>query len=373
MSKARCLFLIIAVFCLSACARPKPFQLGFSSALTGRQSSLGREVYEGALLAVEERLENEEQVQIELIVRDDAGDPALALKNNKEFSERGLEAVTGHATSAVAASVLPFLAEKGMVFIGASTSSPLFDGLDDPLFRVVNSSVTEAHALADYAASKDSSERFIAIYDMRNAAYAAAWVGAFIDRYEARGGKVSEPVPFDSSTIANYREVVDRAISADPSATGLCIVASPIDTAAVCQAFRARNGGGTMVTGGWANNQDLIRHGGQAVEGMLIGESYDFYDTTPAHLAFIDKYKKRFGKDPAFGAAHSYEAIQYLAEALRIRKRGESLKNALSRVPRIQGLQSVIRFDATGDAFRPLFLIQVQKGAFHTLGKVDNP
>jgi len=354
-----------------SCAPKSAFRLGFSTALTGRQSSLGRDVYEGALLAGEEISADRRKTPIELIVRDDAADPERALANAREFAELGIEATAGHSTSAVAAAVLPFLQEKGMVFFGATVSSSAFDGKDDPLYRVVSSALAGASALVEHLAESGERSSFVAVYDRRNAAYVEPWVRTFVDLYRLRGGEVADPVSFDSSAIGDYEAAVARAVAAAPSAAGLCVVASPIDTAAICQAFRRRVESGPIVTSGWAGNPDLIKQGGRAVEGVLHTESYDSSDGSAEHLAFRERFRGRFGREPTFGAVHSYESILYLSQAIDGRRRGENLRSALARVESLRGVQGEIRFDPTGDAIRAVYLIDVRDGAFVTIAKIE--
>ncbi|MCX7788030.1 MAG: ABC transporter substrate-binding protein [Spirochaetes bacterium] len=347
-----------------ACHRRTTYTLGFSSSLTGRGASLGKDLYEGTLLAVEEINREEGPVRIQLVVRDDGGDKGRALANAKEFAEMGIEVVMGYATSAIADAVLPFLSERKMMLLGASISSPIFDKKDDCLFRVVNSSTSEARAVADHTIETYGPKIFIGIFDLGNAAYAENWVKTFQNRYQVRGGIVPLVLPFQTRTPPAYQEVIDEALQKEPRATGLCIVASSIDTAGFAQAFKQRVPDGIIAVSGWGNNQDLITYGGKAVEGAIIAQSHNPIDSSPGFLRFKAKFQETFGRIPTFGSVHAYETVRFLEAALRQRKPGEPLKEALKRIREIQGVQRKIRFDETGDAYRPLFILTVREGAF---------
>ena len=360
------LFFLLEILLLlpASCYRRLTFPLGFSTSLTGRGSSLGKDLYEGTLLAVEEINQGEGPFRIKLVVRDDEGDPARALANAKEFAEMGIEVVMGYAISALAAEVLPFLEEKKMILLGASISSPIFDKKDDALFRIVNSSTSEARAVADHIAETFGSRIFLSIYDEGNAAYAEAWANTFRDRYQARGGIVAPSIPFQTRTPPPYLEVIDEALQKEPKAEGLCVVASSIDTAGLAQVFRQRVSEGIIAVSGWANNRDLITYGGKAIEGAIIAQSHNPVDDSPGFLRFKARFQEAFGRIPHFGAVHAYETVKYLETALKERKSGELLKEALKRVRELQGVQRKIRFDETGDACRPLFILTVKEGAF---------
>ncbi|MFQ3621616.1 MAG: ABC transporter substrate-binding protein [Spirochaetales bacterium] len=363
------LFILFFLFTLFSCQTRTTFRLGFSTSLTGRGASLGKDLYEGTLLAVEEINKNKGPYQIELLVRDDGGDKRRALANAQEFANLGIEAVTGYSTSSIAQSVLPFLEEKGIVLVGASISSPIFDKKDDALFRIVNSSLSEARAVADYIAESSRLPLFIGLYDEDNTAYAKAWLEAFNERYQRRGGKVTDPIGFRSILPPGYPSIIEQALKQFNLAEGLCVAGSSIDTASFAQAFKKQVPHGLVAVSGWANNQDLITFGGQAVEGSIIAQSHNPIDTTPAFIQFKERFQDAFGRTPHFGSVHAFEAIQYLYTALQGRKKGEPLKEAFKRVRELQGVQRMIRFDTTGDAYRPLFIITIQSGKFCLLSE----
>ncbi len=363
--------LILFPLLFAACQKSESIRVGFSTSLTGRGASLGKDVYEGTLLAIEEINKEKGPFRFDLIVRDDAGDLNRARVHTQEFAQMGIEVVMGYTTSALAQAVLPILQENGMVLIGASISSPIFDGKDDPLFRVVNSSVSEARAVADYIAQVYGGVDFIAVYDTGNAAYAEAWYKAFRQRYEAKGGRVADAVPLQTTPLALYHETVTAALLNNPRAKGLCGVAGSIDTAGLAQAFKQRIPGGILAVSGWASSSDLISYGGKAVEGAIMAQSYNFMDDSPAFLAFKERFQENFGRTPSFGAAHAYEAVHYLKAALTLRKKGELLKEALKRVKEIQGVQRKIQFDETGDAHRPVFIQTIREAKFIVISEQE--
>ena len=325
---------------------------------------MGKDLYEGTLLAVEEINQGDGPFRINLVVRDDEGNPGRALANAQEFAEMGIEVVMGYATSALAAEVIPFLEEKKMILLGAYISSPIFDKKDDSLFRVVNSSTSEARAVADYIAETFGRRIFLCIHDQGNAAYAEAWANTFRNRYQARGGIVAPSIGFRARTPPPYLEVIDEALQKEPRAAGLCVVASSIDTAGFAQVFRQRVPGGIIAVSGWANNRDLITYGGKAVEGAIIAQSHNPVDSSPGFLRFKSRFQEAFGRIPPFGAVHAYETVKYLEASLKERRAGESLQQALKRIRELQGVQRKIRFDETGDACRPLFILTIKEGVF---------
>lgn len=363
----RAVISIAAMVTVLSCADgASPYRVGFSSTLSGSESSFGIDIRDGALLAVEDLNARDGGMPIELIIRDDRGSPSAALANNREFAEMGIEAVIGHATSSVATVVLPFLESRDMVFVGASISSPAFTGRDDALFRVATTSRVEAVLLARYLAETRGAETIAAIYDGSNVAYARPFYEDFKREYERTGGRVADPIVYTSDD-ERYDQLVRRAIDSAPDVTGLFLITNPIHSAALSQLYRQRVPDGQIISSRWANNPDLISYGGRAVDGILFADMYDFRDPSGGHVAFIGRYRARFGSTPSFVAMLSYETVLYLYAALEHRDAGESLHSALSRVRSIEGIQRTVRFNRYGDAVRPSYVTTVVDGMFTTL------
>ncbi len=363
----RVFLLIVATAALLSCADEEAYRIGFSSTLSGSESSFGIDIRDGALLAVEDHNARADGVPLELIIRDDRGDPETALQNNREFADMGLEVVIGHATSSLATAVLPFLESRDMVFVGASISSPIFTGLDDALFRVVTTSQVETAILARHLIKNRGPQTIAAIYDGSNLAYARPFYEDFKREYEGMGGRVADPVVHTSDS-EHYAELVRRAVDSASDIRGILLITDPIHSAALSQIYRQAVPDGQIVSSRWANNPDLISYGGHAVDGILFADMYDFRDQSESHHTFIERYRARFGSTPSFVAMLSYETVLYINAALDHREADESLRSALARVRSIEGIQRIVRFDRYGDAIRPSYVTTVIDGSFTTLG-----
>ncbi|MCG8477760.1 MAG: ABC transporter substrate-binding protein, partial [Spirochaetales bacterium] len=228
---------IVAMAALASCADEEPYRVGFSSTLSGTESSFGIDIRDGALLAVEDLNARTDGTPLELVIRDDRGDPDDALRNNREFADMGLEVVIGHATSALVTAVLPFLESRDMVFVGASISSPAFTDLDDALFRVATTSRVETAILARHLIETRGPQTIAAIYDGSNLAYAEPFYEDFKREYEGMGGRVADPVVYTVGS-ARYAELVQRAIAAAAEVQGLFLITNPIHSAALSQLYR---------------------------------------------------------------------------------------------------------------------------------------
>lgn len=352
--------------------KTRPVRIGFVAQLTGKQAELGVQQRNGAVLAVEQlnAAGGIDGRQIELLIRDDLGSPERAELVDKDLIDAGVVALIGHATSGQAAAGLKTANRAQTVMISPTVSTPGLSGIDDYFFRVYPTFKDSAQAFADYVRSHDGLKRLAIIYDLDNAVYAETYRSVFAGRFTRSGGVVTGVSAFSSRRSPDFAALI-RRLRADGS-EGLLIIASDVDTAMIAQKARLAGWNAPFYTSAWAQTQGLIHHGGKAVEGMKIEQSFNADGQAPAYLEFREAFVSRFGIPPSFGAAFSYEATRVLVAALR-KTGGEArgLKAALLDMGEFQGLSDRFSFDPFGDVIRPFYLSVVKDGAFVFVEKLN--
>lgn len=364
----------VLVVCLASIAflKTRPVRIGFVAQLTGKQAELGVQERNGAVLAVEQLNARGgiDGRQIELLIRDDLGTPERAELVDEDLIDAGVVALIGHATSAQAAAGLKVANRTQTVMISPTVSTPSLSGIDDHFFRVYPTFKDSARAFADYVRRRDGLKRLAVIHDLDNAVYAETYRSVFSGRFTELGGVIAGVSAFSSRRSPDYSVLIRRL--REEGGEGLLIVASDVDTAMIAQKTRLAGWNVPLYTSAWAQTQGLIHHGGKAVEGMKIEQSFNADGKSPAFLEFRAAFSARFGMPPSFGAAFSYEATRVLAEALR-KTGGEArgLKAALLASGEFQGLTDSFSFDPSGDVIRPFYLSVVNDGAFVFVEKLN--
>ncbi|UWG98576.1 ABC transporter substrate-binding protein [Dehalobacter sp. DCM] len=365
--------LLLGAFSLlmEGCIGKKPILIGFSAQLTGRQSELGVQERNGVQLAVE-TINAKGGVaghKIDLIVRDDFGIPEKAKEADQELIKAGVLAIIGHATTAQTVAGLEVTNPANVIMLSPTVSSPKLSGLDDYFFRVYPSFKNSAQAFAQYTCQRDGITKLAVIYDLDNAAYAKTYSTAFVEKYQAIGGKITKELSFSSTAQPDFAPLLLKL--RESKADGLLIIASDIDTALIAQRARLMDWKAPLYTSAWAQTETLIINGGQAVEGLKLEQSYAMSSQSPALLDFQSRYQARFGKAPSFGAVFSYEAALALAAALeKTGGKAKGLRQALTEIRNFQGLMDTFSFDQYGDVARPFYLSTIRDGKFIILEKM---
>lgn len=371
-TRVRLWLLGILIVALASCAARKPIPVGFAGELTGRNAELGVQGRNGAQLAVEE-LNEQGGIggrPIELLVRDDVGTPEGAQAADSDLIESGVVAIIGHMTSAQTVAAVPVTEQAGMVLLSPTTSTSQLSGLDDHFFRVTSDSSVAGAVMAGYALKQRGIYSIAALYDSDNAAFSETYWGAFYDTFVTAGGQVTAEISYSSSAEPDFGPLVAQA--RESGAEGLFMVSSGLDAALIAQQVQNSGWQAPLFASGWSQTETLIRHGGQAVDGLEMVRIYNPDSPAPAFRLFKTRYQERFGHDPAFAAAQSYEAVKVLAAALeRTGGEAEGLGQALVEIGTYKGLGDTLVMDAFGDVVRTHYLVRVQDGAFVVVGPVQ--
>jgi branched-chain amino acid transport system substrate-binding protein len=344
-----------------ACGRPEPIRLGMVTGLSGRHYDLGISSRNGATLAVEE-LNAAGGIggrPVELAVRDDRQDPDAARAAVEELVAAGVVALVGHATSAMAEATLPMVDRARVPMVSPTVSSSAFEGKDDWFVMLHPSSAVAARVLATHAARAGLARRFAIVYDLSNRNFTQSWHDHFSRELAARGGSVVASVTFSSGQVESFGALVERALAARPDA--VLVVANALDCASIAQQLRKRSATVALFGTEWGFTQDVLAHGGSAVEGARFTQKFDLTADGGPFVRFRDAYAARFNRPPDFAAVMAYETIQVIAAGLRRATTRDGLRAQLLEHT-FQGLQEEIRIDRNGDTVRRHYLMTVRDG-----------
>ncbi len=355
---------------LSACSEnKKPIKVGFSGGLTGKLSDLGIAGRNGALLAVEE-INASGGINgrpVEFIIKDDKQDADTAIRVDKELINEGVTAIIGHMTSSMSMAVLPMINKEKIVMISPTTSTNKLTGIDDYFFRVMPPNRKKIDHFANYAFNKMGIKNLVFLYDLSNKTYSEGLYSIFKSGFEKAGGKIVRTATFTSGQNIDYSGIAKSVIKASPDA--ILIVSGAMDAAMICQQLRKTDFDKPILADGWSHTNELIKHGGSAVEGVIFTNDFNNQSKNNKYIEFKTKFKDRFGIESDFASTGGYDAIQLLANVLRGADSFDDLKQHIQKQKRLEGLQGVIEIDRYGDSSRDFFMVRVENGKFVTFGR----
>jgi branched-chain amino acid transport system substrate-binding protein len=112
---------------------------------------------------------------------------------------------------------------------------------------------------------------------------------------------------------------------------------------------------------------DLLKLGGQDLEGYYFSTHYAADAATPIATKFIAAYKAKYSSTPDDVAALTYDAFGLLWTALKNAGKVDRqvVRDALAKVPQYEGVTGNMKFqEGSGDPIKSAVILQIKNGQF---------
>jgi branched-chain amino acid transport system substrate-binding protein len=365
------LITILSVVLISGCGGQEPIRIGFAAELSGPRAEKGVSARNAVQLAIENINANGgiNGRPLELVVKDDKGDPELAKQVDAELVNEKVVAMIAHITSGQVAAVLDQINQDKVVLLSPTGSSAQFSNQADYLFRVIPPTDEQAIGLANYAYNKLSLRQVTGICDLGNKSFSESTWQSFQAEFKKLGGQADECFGFTSGQT-DLAPFIEEVMAANP--TTIMFASSDIDTALMIQYIRQQSADIPMISASWAQTSELLAKGGGAIEGLHLVALYDLDNPDPKFQEFVQSFEKRYNRTPDFSAAYAYEAALVLAEALKQTDgQAEGLPEALVNIKDLPGVQGSISMNEYGDAKRSFYVAVVENGQYQVIDTVQ--
>lgn len=360
---------VLAASCAPRATNVQTLVIAAVLPLSGEFAPLGRAVREGIELALgpstEDGSRTSRPVRAVLVAKDDRGDPAAAAAAVRRL-EGDIPVVIAGVLPEEAIAAARAAEETGRILLVPSVTDPRVTAQSRWVFRAAFDDRAAGAAMAVYASRVLGGRRAALLYD-RTAAYNTVLSSAFRDAFRRLGGTVVAEVPFDDEhRSTDFSGALDRIRPHHPD-----VLFSPNyyrATAAVAAQARAARLPAVVLSGEGANSPDLVRLGGDAVDGVAFPAHYAGDDPAPQAASFRRRFRDRYGRDPDALAALGYDAARLVLAA---RSRGaapdpETVRAALVRVT-LDGATGMLRFAGSGEPWKDVVIVRIRgtRAVFH--------
>jgi branched-chain amino acid transport system substrate-binding protein len=288
---------------------------------------------------------------LELVQRDDYGDPDSAVFVATDLYEAGVSAVIGHIFSGMTLAAAPVYngGPDPVAAISPSSSSPDISTAGDYTFRICPSDLAHGVALAKWVHDTLKLTRGAVLY--LNDQYGRGVRQTFVRDFVRRGGVLQSIDPY-LGDIPRIGPFLDRLVKL--GGTDFLVVAGNRGEAEEILRQARRRGLMMPILGG--DGLEGIEAAGALAEGVHLSSAYLPTLATAANKTFLRAYQKKF---PAAGlpnqpAAATYDAVYLLREVIgRAGPKRSAVRRELARVggggPAFRGVTGTVAFDAKGD------------------------
>lgn len=302
--------------------------------------------------------------KIRLLLKDDAG----SLKTGRQVAQEiandiDVAAVIGHLNTYITAPASLMYERAGLVMItpGASGQKITEQG-NQLIFRSLAGNRDQGQQIGNYAASQGY--RRVAIYYIKND-YGVDLANCFEQRARQLGITVVDRRSYDmggddhSTPLGNWASFL--------KIDAIFLAGSLPESGQIMREIRGAGLNVPVFGGAGLDSPELIKLGGASVEGTVVFSLFNPNDPRPDVLAFVQRYRARFGTLPDATAAQGYDTLKLLAHAMDAAHSTVPAKvaDALHAIKGWHGVTGVHTFDDKGDLVaKSLAKVVVRDGKF---------
>jgi branched-chain amino acid transport system substrate-binding protein len=373
MMKSRLLIALVCAAAAGVVTANDTVKIGCVAPLTGPQAHLGKDIENGARLAVDginasHPTMGGKPVTFELQVEDDQADPKTATVVAQKLVDEDAKGVIGHLNSGTSIPASRIYADNGIPQVSpASTAVAYTHQGYETTFRVMANDAQQGKALGQYAAKLG---KRVAVVDDRTA-YGQGLIDEVVKAVKASGADVvGREYTTDKST--DFTAILTSLKSKRPDV----VVFGGMDPQAAPMVRQMRTlGMKTPFMGGdGMQSAELIKLAGAAAEGVIGSSPGLPLANMPGGAKFNKAFKERFGKIQIY-APFSHDAAEVLIKAMLKADSAEPEKYlpVLAKT-QMDGVIGPIAFDDKGDLKDgPVTLYKVTKGKWETLEIMGGP
>ena len=346
--------------------------IGAIGPLSGAASTYGQSVKNGAQVFLDKVNANGgiDGKQVVLKFEDDEADPTKSINAyDKLVNQDGVKLLLGPVTSGAANAVGPNATADGVPMITPSgTETNLTTTGGEYVFRTCYIDATQGEVISKYA-SENLGAKTMAILYNKDSDYSIGIAEAAKAQFESNGGTVVEYISYNEGD-KDFSAQLTNIKSSNPDVLVLPDYYSVVPVIA----DQARKIGITsqlMGGDGW-DSPELVKIGGDAVEGAVFVNHYSPDDSDPEVQEFVNSYKEKYGETPDAFAALSYSTLQLFEEAITKAGStdGEAVKDALKNID-VDTISGNIRFDVNRNPQKSVSIIKIENGEAKLETKVN--
>src|SRR6266496_1908165 len=334
-------------------------KIATQSPLSGGQAALGEGIKLGAQLAVEKFKGNLEKMgyKVDLVPFDDQAKPDVGVANAKNIiADKEIMAVIGHLNSGVAIPSSEVYKEVNVVMISPANTNPVVTDRGYPnVNRVCGRDDVQGVVGSEYAHGTMKVKSAAIVHDKTQ--YGQSIAEFFKADAEKKGIKV---VAFEGTEEkSNFDAILTPIKANNPDVIyfgGIYDQDAPFFKQAREKGIKAKFMGPDGM-----DSSDLTKIAGKAVVGMNYTSAAGPASALPKAKAFVDEYKKKFGKNPEPYAAEAYDAATIAIKAIEeAAKKGKVTREDVAtavRHTKLSGITGDIAFDAKGDRLKAQYFV----------------
>jgi len=337
----------------------EPVKIGLAAPLTGSYAKIGNDMLNGAILAIEQRNAAGGVLgrRIDLVKRDDQGEPKVAVAVARELTGAGVACVVGHFNSGctIPASEI-YNDAKIPAVTPASTNPQVTDRGYKFMFRVCGRDDQQGTVGAKFVAEELKLKKVAVLHDKTT--YGQGLADEFKKTAEKLGLQVVYYGGFAKEEY-DFRSVITAMKDVSPELVYFGGIYNQAGRLVVQMKQAGLNA--LFMSGDGMIDKEFIKSAGKDAEGVYLTFGPDPAQV-PSAKPFIDGYQKRFGEEIGTYSVYGYDAANVLMTAME--KAGSVDGSKVQEVMHAETFDCAmgrIEFDQRGDIKASYYVMWIVK------------
>jgi branched-chain amino acid transport system substrate-binding protein len=312
----------------------KVFKIGYSADLSGGYSSYDVPIRDGAQYAIDKINEagGIAGMKLEMIVKDNKNDKALAVQTTQELIDEGIQYLIGTTSDHVVA--CNRLAQDNEIpsDTGDGTAPNLVDDIGEWAFQYIMQDNLQGAAMAEYCYG-ELGYRTAYLLKSPDVPYSNNLPLYFKDVFEKLGGEVVGISDYKLEA-GDFSAQVTKIANASPKPDMIYTPMFMPDTPVFLKQLKAAGVDIPVVTSDGNDTPDILSAGPKALDGMIL-TTFAFPEPGTSLYDFYQQYEQDKGSPPeTVIVANGYDIILILQAALEQTggKGGQALRDALAEL-----------------------------------------
>lgn len=298
--------------------------------------------------------------KVVLLTGDDTGNPKEAPNVAQKFAQDDrVLAVIGHWNSSCTLAARGIYDAAGIPLLADSVNKALTDGTTPTAYRISLTDTAQAESLAKYAYEKLGKRRAAILYTAND--FGTGLMNDFATAFEELGGEVVASETYFEGQSKDFSPQLTKIKGTNPDL--MFIAGYYVETALIAQQSKELGLDVQMLGTEGISSEELIKLGGDAVEGIIFAGFFHPDIEYPGTKEFVEAFRAKYNKDPDTYAALAYDSAKLIFAA--IEENGESregIMKFLDEVENFPGVAGPISFDEENNVVRNIVVLTVKDG-----------
>lgn len=329
--------------------------------MTGDSAQFGEMKVNAIQLALDEINEKGgiDGKQVKLMVGDDTGNPKEAPNVAQKFAaDNNILAVIGHWNSSCTLAARGIYESAGIPVITDSVNKTITDGSSPHMYRISLTDTTQAEHLAKYAYNEMGKRKAAILFTAND--FGTGLKNDFTKYFTELGGEIVAAETYFEGQSKDFSPQITKIKGQKPDL--LFVAGYYVETALIAQQAKSSGLDVQMLGTEGISSDELIKLGGDAVEGIKFTGFFHPDVEYPGTKEFVDAFRAKYNKEPDTYAALAYDSAKLILEA--IEQNGadrEGIKNYFDSVKDFPGVAGPISFK-DNSVQRSIIILTVKDG-----------